>query len=298
MAKTSKKLAPVVSILNMKGGVGKTTIAAHLFREFYRTTSKSVLLIDFDPQFNLTQTVINENKYEKLKSDKKTILSIMESPEETSLYTTHENDGELPEAKDVTEQLKYLYTGNDTKNVVARLHLVPGDFSLCKYSLISDKKILANARKRFESFLNKAREEYDLICIDCNPSSSFLTTCALKSSTHLLIPVRPDRYSMLGLRMLDKFVNDFDELTVKPKKIIILNGIPKSNYDPTVENELRSDPEYGPITLTTTLSVTKLLEASPSYTGFATDKRVAYSKSLLTRMHSLSRELAIALGVK
>ncbi|RYF48811.1 MAG: ParA family protein, partial [Cytophagaceae bacterium] len=47
--------------------------------------------------------------------------------------------------------------------------------------------------------VEQARKSRDLICIDCNPSSSFLTLCALLTATHVLIPVRPDRYSMLGL---------------------------------------------------------------------------------------------------
>lgn len=297
MAKNQKKLAPVMSILNMKGGVGKTTISAHLFREFYRQTSKNVLIIDFDPQFNLTQAIISEVNYEKHKNEKRTILSVMESQDDVSLYSTHEEAQPVPEPQDVVVNAKYLYSG-DHENVVARLDVVPGDFSLCKFSLMDEKELLASAAKRFSDFIKIAQEKYDLVCIDCNPSSSFLTVCALKASTHLLIPVRPDRYSMLGLRMLDNFVNGFNGLTIKPKKIIVLNGIPTSKYDPAVENELRADPEYGPITLATSLYMTKLLEANPRYTGFATDRKVSHSKSLKKRISSLATELATALGFK
>ncbi|MDZ4303629.1 MAG: ParA family protein [Pseudomonas sp.] len=292
-----KKLAPVMAIVNMKGGVGKTTISAHLSREFYRETEKNVLVVDLDPQFNLTQTVFHEKKYERFKRDGKTVLSVMESPESTSLYDTHETDGEIPEISDVVVNVKFLWR-ETTDNWVARLDILPGDFSLCKFSLMEDRDLIETAGKRFAQFIEKARETYDLVCIDCNPSSSFLTVCALKASTHLLVPVRPDRYSMLGLRMLDNFISRFKALAIKPKKIIILNGIPKSGYDPTVENELRSDPEYGPITLTTSLYMTKLLAANPRYTGFATDRKVAHSTSLQVRMSTLSRELAAALGLK
>ncbi|HBP4953674.1 ParA family protein [Pseudomonas aeruginosa] len=297
MARQEKKITPVISVINMKGGVGKTTISAHLFREFYLHTAKSVLIIDFDPQFNLTQTLYSEAVYEKLKSHNRTVLSVMESPEDNSLYSTHKKIGAVPEPGEVAVNAKYFFDKQrDDKKVT--LDIVPGDFSLCKFSLMDDREVLNTAAKRFSSFIEKAREVYDLICIDCNPSSSFLTTCALKSSTHLLIPVRPDRYSMLGLRMLDNFVDSFKGLTVKPKKIIILNGIPTSQYDPVVENELRADPIYGRLTLTTSLYATKLLEASPRHTGFATDRKVAYSKSLKRRMRSLATELAEALGLK
>ncbi len=54
MARRNKE-APVVAVLNMKGGVGKTTIAGNLSREIFRTKKIHTLLIDLDAQFNLTQ---------------------------------------------------------------------------------------------------------------------------------------------------------------------------------------------------------------------------------------------------
>ena len=292
MAKHQVKVGKVMSILNMKGGVGKTTLTAHVFREFYKEHEKSVLLIDIDPQFNLTQTVFPEAVYEKLKNNRRTILSVMESPEDVSLYSVHESEGSIPEVDDVKASM-YRFRNNSVK-----FDLVPGDFSLCKYSLMSDKSILDVAAARFSKFIEEARKQYDLICIDCNPSSSFLTVCALKSSTHLLVPVRPDRYSMLGLRMLDEFISKFKGLDAQLKKIIILNGIPSANYDPTVENELRSDPAYGRITLAASMHMTKLLEASPTHTGFATDRKVSHSKTLKERIAQINKELVVALGLK
>src|SRR2546430_5113108 len=87
-------LAPVVSVLNMKGGVGKTTIAANLFRELYRRIGdgKKTLLIDFDAQFNLTQSVITEKNYEALQKAKKTIWSVLEAPTPSSVFHTSASD--------------------------------------------------------------------------------------------------------------------------------------------------------------------------------------------------------------
>lgn len=301
MSKVKKVLAPVVAIVNMKGGVGKTTISAHLFREFYRRQRKNVLLIDFDPQFNLTQTLKDENEYEALKVKGMTILSVMESIQEASIFNTFEADGTAPSVADIAVPLKKARDSNTVPRINRKtytLDLIPGDFDLCKFSLIGDKKVLDVSKRRFMEFIAKAREQYDVVCIDCNPSTSFLNICSLKAATHLLVPVRPDRYSMLGLRLLDSFVNNLKEITVKPKKIIILNGVPSRDYDPTVENELRSDPVYGPVTLATNIGISKLLTANPNYTGFATDKKVAYTKSLRQKLHVLSEELATALGVK
>jgi len=50
-------VTPVLSILNMKGGVGKTTVSAHVMRVLYHRYQKRILLVDLDPQFNLTQAL-------------------------------------------------------------------------------------------------------------------------------------------------------------------------------------------------------------------------------------------------
>jgi len=76
--KSTSPSTPVIAVLNMKGGVGKTTISAHVMRVLYRTLKKRTLLVDFDPQFNLTQTVVPESAYEKYKQENRTILSVME----------------------------------------------------------------------------------------------------------------------------------------------------------------------------------------------------------------------------
>lgn len=296
MTGKKKADAPVVSVLNMKGGVGKTTITAHVFRELYLHHEKNVLLIDFDPQFNLTQTLLKEAAYEKAKVERKTILSVLEDPAAFSLYKTSAAGAHPPSADSIVTPMKVWKRPDGSAE--ARLDLIAGDFSLVKYSLLDDKGVLGEAKRRFREFIDAARKEYDLVCIDCNPSSSFLTTCALCVSSHVLIPVRPDRYSILGLRLLDEFLDGLIGMTAKPRKIIVLNGVVTKNYDPTVENELRSDPVYGPLTMGTHLTVTKLLEAKATYTGFATDRRVAHSRGLKRRIRSLSDELATALGLK
>lgn len=82
----------------------------------------------------------------------------------------------------------------------------------------------------------------------------------------------------------------------KPKLVVLLNGVPTRSYDPTVENSLRSHPRFGPATLSTVLNVSKLLEASPGYTGFATDKK--HQWRITPRISAVVDELAGHLGLK
>jgi chromosome partitioning protein len=290
-SKTAKKAAPVVAVLNMKGGVGKTTISAHVMRVLYRNHSKRTLLIDFDPQFNLTQTVIPQVQYEKYKQANRTILSVMEPAPQASLFTVTKTVTPPPNLDNVAVVLRKL--ANDP----ADLRIVPGDFGLVKYSLIDDPKALVAVKARFHQFVTNARDVSDLVCIDCNPSSSFMTLCALEVATHLLIPVRPDRFSMLGLELLDTFVTGLPTLAIKPKLLIVLNGIPRSNYDPAVENILRSHPTFGARTLATPLYSSSLLAANPSYTGFASDKPVPHRNTVTQNLAALAKEICIELGI-
>ena len=290
--KSKKKLGPVVAILNMKGGVGKTTISAHVFRHLYSHLKKRVLLIDFDPQFNLTQAVISQSDYEAYKSENRTVFSVMEDSPSPSIFKVSSTLGPPPSLDEVSVRLRRV-TGTDPE---INLLLVPGDFDLVKYSMIGDAKILDPVKNRFLKFVDNARAERDLICIDCNPSSSFMTICALQAATHVLVPVRPDRYSMLGLKMLDRFIADLPQLPKKPELIILLNGIKTSGYDPTVENALRSDPVFGPATLASSLHVSKVLEANVGYTGFATDKQ-GQGWRVTPRISAIVNELKPALGL-
>jgi chromosome partitioning protein len=292
MAAKGQTLAPVVAVLNMKGGVGKTTVTAHVFRLLYFRLQKSTVLIDFDPQFNLTQTIIAQDEYEKLKAANKTILSVMEPPPSLSIFTVTTNPGPPPTLDSVSTRLRYL-TGKPAIN----LSIVAGDFGMVKYSLVEDLKSLAPIRERFLKFITAARKERNLICIDCNPSSSFMTLCAVLASTHILVPVKPDRYSLLGLRLLDQFLGQVPQIENKPKMLVLLNGVPTSGYDPTVENALRADPKFGPITMSSELNVSKLLEARHNYTGFATDKKVPHRARLTNKIAAVVDELGGLLGL-
>ena len=290
--KIKKKLCPVVAVLNMKGGVGKTTISAHVFRHLYSHLRKRVLLIDFDPQFNLTQAVVSQADYEIYKADNRTVFSIMEDSPSGSIFKVSNSLGPPPNLEDVSIRVRRFSGTNPEIN----LRLVPGDFDLVKYSMIGDGKVLEPVKNRFLQFISNVREERELVCIDCNPSSSFMTICALQAATHILVPVRPDRYSMLGLKMLNRFVTELPQLAKKPEFIVLLNGVKSSDYDPTVENALRSDPDFGPITLANTLHISKVLEANVGYTGFATDKQ-GQGWRVTPSITAIVNELGTALGL-
>ncbi len=287
MATNPKTKAPVISVLNMKGGVGKTTITAHVFREAYRTLMKRTLIIDFDPQFNLTQTVMNRTRYENVKANNKTILSVLEDQTPPSIFDICLATTPAPEPSTLALRLKGLASPHENIS----LDLIPGDFRLTKFALSTNEKLLQSAQVRFLEFISKCRDEYDLICIDCNPSSSFITLCALHACTHLLIPVRPDKYSVLGLELLNDFIAHIPTIPKPPEKIIVINGVsPRGGVSP-VESELRAHSEFGPATLANRLATSKLLEASHDSVSFATDRKAPNKATILKRIVAIASEI-------
>lgn len=284
----SKKVnkGKVVSVLNMKGGVGKTTISAHVMRVFYNRYVLRILLIDLDPQFNLTQCLIKRHAYDDLKDNGFTVFSAMEPASNVGLFEVKTTSRPPPAPSEIAIGLRHFLSAD------ARLDLVPGNFALIKYSLISDQNKLNSVQKRFLQFISKARKEYDVVVIDCNPSSSFITLCALHACDDLLVPVRPDRYSVLGLELVADLLEQIPTIFPKPEITVLLNGIPRQGYDRSVENELRAHETFGPLVLTKMLRQSRLLSASPNYTGFATDKPVPYRELLKTEISEIVDELA------
>jgi chromosome partitioning protein len=104
----------------MKGGVGKTTIAAHVMRVLYLQLSKKVLLVDLDRQFNLTQCLMTRSAYDKLKVAHKTIFTAMEPPSNVGLFEVATTIQPPPKPVELATQLKRAHNGQ------AYLHLIAG----------------------------------------------------------------------------------------------------------------------------------------------------------------------------
>ena len=292
MAKGGQALGPVVATLNLKGGVGKTTVSAHVFRVVWSMFRIPTLLIDFDPQFNLSQTLFRREDYHMQIEAGRTIMAVMEAPPVASLFEVNTSKAPPPDPVDVSAQL-----WRNIKDKTIDLRVLPGDFRLMKYSLMADHRQLETVKDRFLAFIRKCRQGGRITVIDCNPSSSFLTLCALRACTHLLVPVRPDRYSILGVELLDQFLDEVPSIEPKPKKLILLNGVPRRHYDRSVEDELRSHPLLGPRTLSSQLHQSTKLMAKPDYAGFATDKSGPYKNVLEQEVELVAREIGRELGL-
>lgn len=216
----------------------------------------------------------------------------MEPPSQKGLLEVATTTSPPPAVDTISKRLRWF------SRTEQELAIVPGDFRLIKYSLMSENRKLDAVRERFLKFVQRTREKYQVVCIDCNPSSSFITLCALHACTHLLVPVRPDRYSIMGLELLADFVDGIPTILPKPPISIVLNGVPRSNYNRAVENQLRAHPVFGASTLANVISHSDILIARHNYTGFATDKPVPHRRKVEYEMSDVADELAQKLGIE
>jgi hypothetical protein len=153
-----KTFVPVVAVLNMKGGVGKTTLSANIFRVLFERRRAGTLLLDLDPQFNLTQALFTRTSYDKLKLAGKTILPVMEPPSNVGLFDVATSKMPPPAASEINFSHFYFKSAP-----TEHLDIVPGDFGLVKYSLMNDSKKLDGVRDRFLRFIEQEKANYKVI---------------------------------------------------------------------------------------------------------------------------------------
>lgn len=161
----------IISIVNQKGGVGKTTTTINLASALARR-GKRVLVVDLDPQRNAT-TSLNQNKqYTGPGVSDLIYFSVSGYPYELGSFVRH----------------------NETEGV---------DYIPSTPMLASAPNILAQDRDSYMVLRRLLRvrelENYDCILIDCKPSLDLLVGNALVASDSVIVPVQPDDYSLDGL---------------------------------------------------------------------------------------------------
>jgi cellulose biosynthesis protein BcsQ len=243
------QLCPVVALMNMKGGVGKTTLAAQVFATFQKTRRNRVLLIDLDPQHNLSQLFFRRSTQDTLVYMDASVISLFEpsalqdqpSPAENwHLINTTEFAPPRP------DQIARRLIPED-KAGGGRFDLICGQFDIAKYAFIDQRALTERARANFVRAIDLLRESYDLIVLDTNPSASFLTTAAFAVATRVLAPVRPDRFSVRGVRLMNDLMTRLIDTPGRPPMSIIFNGVERA-AESELEEAVRSgalDPQIG-----------------------------------------------------
>jgi chromosome partitioning protein len=224
--------ATIVAIANQKGGVGKTTTTVSLGAALAQGGVR-VLLVDLDPQGNSS-----------------TGLDVRISPEEPSVYDA------------IVEGLPVAQAVRST--AVNGLTVLPSSLELAGAEV---ELVQAMARERaLARALDPARDDYDVILIDCPPSLGLLTINAFVAADQLLVPIQCEYYALEGLSQLLRTVGLVEE-NLNPG--LGIGSVALTMYDARtrlaqqVVDEVRS--YFGPRAFETIIPRNVRLSEAPSY---------------------------------
>ena len=192
----------ILSIVNQKGGVGKTTTSINLSACLHKMKRK-VLLVDLDPQSNATRGSGIDSAL--LKSSVNDVLLNRASIKETIILSEFDGYDLLPATPALTESEVSLVSENDREFVL-------------------------------KNILKAISSDYDYILMDCPPSLNILTVNSLVSATGVLIPVQCEFYALQGLSELVNTVNQIQNSSNENLKI---EGILRTMFDS--RNNLSND---------------------------------------------------------
>jgi chromosome partitioning protein len=195
-------LTKIYAIANQKGGVGKTTTCVNLAASLV-ATKKRVLLVDLDPQGNATMgSGVNKNEVEK------------------SIYDVLTEREKIEDCLVLSESGKYQVLAAN------------GDLTAAEVEMLA----LDNKERRLQNALNRVRDQFDYILIDCPPSLNMLTLNALTACDGVIIAMQCEYYALEGLSALVGTINQIQKVLNPNLKI---EGLLRTMYDP--RNSLTND---------------------------------------------------------
>lgn len=200
----------VIATVNMKGGVGKTTLSVNLATCLAKTYGKRVLVVDLDTQISATLSLMSPQDFGKSRKEKRTLRQLV--------YKAIKP--EIPSKLSIQDIIQpYVCT-------VKGLDLLPGDIDLYDEFLVSEmlheKAIKGDNNNFIEVWNNFERElirgildpvikDYDFIILDCAPGYNLLTRSGIVASNFYLLPARPEPLSVVGIQLLERRINKLKE---------------------------------------------------------------------------------------
>ena len=186
-----------VALVNMKGGVAKTTLAVTWLDAFNRRQGKRVLLVDLDPQFNATQCLFSGPTYvQRRKAGGHTVLNLFDDSGTAEISLA---------GRGVVETASVKLEDVKPWRVRDGFDIIPGDLELYRLEMGGGQ----GREKRLKRYLEKtkAEERYDYVIVDTPPTPSHWMIAGLLAADAYLVPVKPEPLSRVGIDLLRGVIN-------------------------------------------------------------------------------------------
>lgn len=215
----------IISVINYKGGVGKTTVTSNIAGELAHR-GKKVLLLDMDAQSSLTFSFVTPDYWDQNLKNTKTIKSYFDKISQGEATVPLEDLVIKP--KIVNDYLKSQKSEGCIDLISSHLGLINVDLELAtllggsnmSQSKLNYIKVHGKLRTSIKEF---AKNKYDIVLIDCPPNFNIVTKNALIASNKILIPAKPDYLSTLGIdylhRSVKQLITEFNEYALMDNDI-------------------------------------------------------------------------------
>lgn len=203
-------MVKVVSVINLKGGVGKTTTTIQLAECLTSQYGKKVLVIDLDPQTNATILLINEFKWERLHLSNDTLCHLFE---------------------DKIKNTQKFNLSRALQKSVSNLRLPQLDLLASSINLIEIQDEISKCTAPTEIIKNTVEpilKNYDYVLIDCPPNLGYITQNGIEISDYYLIPTIPDALSTYGMKLV---ISKIDKIKKARNLKIRCLGLVITKYD-------------------------------------------------------------------
>jgi len=203
-------MGTIISTVNMKGGVGKTTLTVNLATCLAKRHGKRVLVLDLDSQISATLSLVSPHEFAKLRKKRRTLSYLLENAINPNPWSKLEiQDIIVPGICDIDG-----------------LELLPGDIELYDEFQVSQmlhQQAIEHGEQEFQkvwdnferilikNIIEPVINDYDFIILDCAPGYNLLTRSGIAASNFYLLPARPEPLSLVGIQLLERRIAKLKE---------------------------------------------------------------------------------------
>ncbi len=282
-------MTKVVSFINLKGGVGKTTTAVNIAAILAKQKSSKVLLVDLDPQTNATVSLISQEEWRDVNSKGQTIHHLFDDLiNSRQLFDLEkavlQNVGGIQGLDLLPSSLELVEIQDDIPNLDQRRY-------------VSHVDVIQNT-------LAELKNQYEYVIIDCPPNLGAITLNGIVMSDYYIVPTIPDIFSKIGLSLIWNRINKFKDkkrsCKVELGGIVFTKVDDRTNLHKSTKIQIRQDSQWKDHTFEYELPqrtgiAEAVIDSRPFVTSPKAEKRKDY-RDTLTEIENITEEFIKRVG--